>query len=199
MATAHKPSAKQLTYLKSLADRTGQTFSYPHTSRDASREIDRLKHTRPSSRSERHVERKLIADQIQAGPIDAARVRAHEISGHGSSATWTQNHRAHPPAPSTTATVARRSAPAVGPRTELARYHVPSGTRILYGQRVDGIVRVTDNPAGGHGRAYLVERELETKAELDALIADYLASAERLQAVPMGESPIDRYLDGLIA
>jgi len=116
------------------------------------------------------------------------------------SATWTQNHRAHPPAPTPTATVARPPAPAVvGPRIELARDQVRSGPRILYGQRVDGIVRVTDKPAGGRGRAYLVERELETKAELDALIADYLASAERLQAVPMGESPIDRYLDGLIA
>jgi len=130
-------------------------------------------------------------------PIDAARVREHEISGHGSSATWTQNRHAQPPAPRTTATGARRPAPAVGPRIELARYDVPSGRRILYGQRVDGIVRVTDNPASGRGRAYLVERELETKRELDALIADYLASAERLQAVPMGESPMDCYLGWL--
>jgi len=177
MATPHKPSAKQLTYLKTLADRTGQTFSYPKTSHDASREIERLKHTRPSSRSERHVEHKLIADQIQAGPIDAARVREHESSGHGSSATWTHNRHAQPPAPTTTATVARPPAPAVvGPRIELARYQVRSGPRILYGQRVDGIVRVTDKPAGGRGRAYLVERELETRRELDVLIADYLAT-----------------------
>jgi hypothetical protein len=40
-----------------------------------------------------------------------------------------------------------------------------------------------------------VERELETRSELDALIADDRATAERLQAVPMSESPVDRFLD----
>ena len=83
-----KPTTRQLNYLRSLATRTGQTFTYPKTRQQASEEIDRLKHTRPSSRSEVRIERKLIADQIAAGPIDAARVREHEISGHGSSATW---------------------------------------------------------------------------------------------------------------
>jgi hypothetical protein len=49
-----------------------------------------------------------------------------------------------------------------GQRVELARYTVASGDqRILYGQRVDGVVRVTDVAAHGHGRAYLVERGLE--------------------------------------
>jgi hypothetical protein len=40
-----------------------------------------------------------------------------------------------------------------------------------------------------------VERELETRSELDALIADDRATAERLQAVPMSESPVDRFLE----
>jgi hypothetical protein len=63
----------------------------------------------------------------------------------------------------TTATVTEvtRNGNPVGRRTELARYTVPAGPRILYGQRIDGIVRVTDVPASGHGRAYLVERGLE--------------------------------------
>jgi hypothetical protein len=46
----------------------------------------------------------------------------------------------------------------VGQRVELARYTIPAGERVLYGQRVDGVVRVTDNPANGRGRAYLIER-----------------------------------------
>lgn len=50
------------------------------------------------------------------------------------------------------------SAPRVGERVELARYQISSGERILYGQRIDGVVRVTAVPAGGHGRLYLVER-----------------------------------------
>ena len=83
-----KPTTRQLSYLRSLANRTGQTFTYPKTRQQASAEINRLKHTRPSSRTEVRIERKLIADQIAGGPIDAARVRENEISGHGSTATW---------------------------------------------------------------------------------------------------------------
>jgi hypothetical protein len=83
-----KPTTRQLNYLRSLATRTGQTFTYPKTRQQASAAINRLKHTRPSSRSEVRIDGKLIADQIQAGPIDAARVREHEISGHGSNCRW---------------------------------------------------------------------------------------------------------------
>ncbi len=66
-----------------------------------------------------------------------------------------------------------------GARVELARYSVTGGVRVLYGQRVDGVVRVTDVPDGNRGRAYLVERGLEEEgpnanAALQALIADYL-------------------------
>ena len=69
----------------------------------------------------------------------------------------------------------------VGQRVALARYHIPAGERVLHGQRINGVVRVTDNPAGGRGRAYLVERELERdgNAALQALLADYVEQAER--------------------
>jgi hypothetical protein len=81
-----------------------------------------------------------------------------------------------------------------GQRVELARYPVASGDlRILYGQRVDGVVRVTDVAAHGHGRAYLVERGLEQDgyAALKALVADYLEQAELLAAVPMAVCPLE--------
>jgi hypothetical protein len=64
-----------------------------------------------------------------------------------------------------------------GHRVELARYTLAGGDeRILYGQRVDGVVRVSDVAARGHGRAYLVERGLEEDGyeALKALVADYL-------------------------
>ncbi len=80
-----------------------------------------------------------------------------------------------------------------GQRVELGRYTVASGDqRILYGQRVDGVVRVTDVAAHGHGRAYLVERGLEQDgyAALRALVADYLGQAELLAAVPMAVCPL---------
>jgi hypothetical protein len=76
----------------------------------------------------------------------------------------------------------------VGERVELGRYHLSSGERILYGQRVDGVVRVTDRPAAA-GRAYLVQRGFERDANdhgtgawaaLQGLIADYASRSEVL-------------------
>jgi len=81
-----------------------------------------------------------------------------------------------------------------GDRVELARYNVAGGEeRIVFGQRVDGVVRVTDVPAHGHGRAYLVERGLEHDGygALKALVADYVAQGELLAAVPMAVSLIE--------
>ena len=81
-----------------------------------------------------------------------------------------------------------------GNRVELARYAVAGGDeRILYGQRVDGVVRVTDVPAHGRGRAYLIECGLEHDGydALKALVADYVEQGEQLAAVPMTVSPLE--------
>lgn len=67
---------------------------------------------------------------------------------------------------------------------ELATYRISAGQRVIRGQRVNGVVRVTDVPAGGHGRRYLIERELTSKTELDAIVADYLRQAARWDAIP---------------
>jgi hypothetical protein len=71
------------------------------------------------------------------------------------------------------------------PPQELARYRVSAGDRIVVGQRVLGVVRLTDVPADGHGRRYLIERGLTAMSELEAVVADYLAQAERWDAVPV--------------
>ena len=76
----------------------------------------------------------------------------------------------------------------VGKRTELGRYRTDSGIeRIIYGQRVATVVRITDVPAKPSGRAYLVERGLEEDghAALLALVQDYLDQANRLGVPPM--------------
>ena len=90
----------------------------------------------------------------------------------------------------------RRNGNPVGERVELGRYRIPAGERIVYGQRVDGVVRVTDVPAQGGGRAYLVERELEQDGydALLALVADYVGQAELYGAIPM-TAPAERWLD----
>jgi hypothetical protein len=59
-------------------------------------------------------------------------------------------------------TETRRNGNRVGERTELGRYRTAAGVeRVLYGQRVANVVRVTDVPVDHPGRAYLVERGLE--------------------------------------
>ncbi len=85
----------------------------------------------------------------------------------------------------------------VGERRELARYRVPAGERVVVGQRVNGVVRVSDVPGDGSGRAYLIERELELDgyAALLALVDDYVACAERYAEVPMRTSAFGRELE----
>jgi hypothetical protein len=74
----------------------------------------------------------------------------------------------------------RIGAPGVGERVELARYRISGGERVIYGQRIRGVVRVIDVPAAGAGRSYLVDRGLEEEgyAFLLALVADYKQQSE---------------------
>lgn len=94
------------------------------------------------------------------------------------------------PAVMTTATVteSRRNGNHVGERVKLGRYQTAAGeTRVLYGQRVGTVVRITDIPVDRPGRAYLVERGLEQDgyAALLAIVRDYLDQANQLGIPPM--------------
>jgi hypothetical protein len=73
---------------------------------------------------------------------------------------------------------------ATNERVELARYTVTAGERVIHGQRVLGVVRLVDAPAGGRGRRYVIERELTSMAELEAIVADYLEQAAMWDAIP---------------
>ena len=42
-----------------------------------------------------------------------------------------------------------------------------------------------------------MERGLQTKDELDALVSDYVAEAQRTSAPPLASCPVDRYLDAV--
>jgi hypothetical protein len=67
---------------------------------------------------------------------------------------------------------------------ELARYAIAAGERVIYGQRIRGVVRLADVPAEGRGRRYLIERKLTSRSELEAIVADYLDQAARWDAIP---------------
>ena len=83
-----------------------------------------------------------------------------------------------------TAIAATPTARATNERVELARYTISTGERVVYGQRVLGVVRLVDQPADGHGRRYIVERELTVMAELEAIVADYVQQASTWDAIP---------------
>jgi hypothetical protein len=158
-----------------LAEQTATTFTPPTSVAQASREIDRL----AARKRERGPHREL-PDSAER-PVYATAPAPDEVSGWGSSATWRSSSPAR-------AAMGRPSG--VGERTELARYRVSAGERVVYGQRINGCVRITDRPASGTGRSYLVERELERDgySALKALVADYVEQARAFDAVPMASS-----------
>jgi hypothetical protein len=89
---AKGPTKRQLKYLRSLATSRGESFTYPTTTAEASHEIERLLDRRPSSYTERRIEREEDSrDEARRG--DAASVRDFETTGYGSSARWVGGER----------------------------------------------------------------------------------------------------------
>jgi hypothetical protein len=177
--THRGPTPRQLRYLRALAEQTGTTFTQPTSSAEASREIDRL----ATLKRERGAHRELPDSTEQC--VYATAPAPDETSGWESSGMWRSSS---PPRAATT----RPSG--VGERTELARYRVSAGERVIYGQRINGCVRLTDRPASGAGRSYLVERECEHDGylALKALVADYVDQSRELDQVPMASSTVNR-------
>jgi hypothetical protein len=81
------PTAKQLRYLRNLAEARGESFAYPQSAAQASAEIERLKSRRRDTSAERRYDRLAVSREI-AELGDASKVRDSEISGYGSSAHW---------------------------------------------------------------------------------------------------------------
>jgi hypothetical protein len=81
-------SPKQHRYIRSLMLAVGESGALPETSAEASAEIKRLKARKRLSPAERR--REAFEARCEAGERhgDAATVRPSEISGYGSSATW---------------------------------------------------------------------------------------------------------------
>ena len=83
-----RPTARQLAYLKSLAARTGQSFAWPQTRAQASREIRRLKALPPAQ--DLATEFELDAERAAREANSDVPVQAFEVTGFGSTATWSQ-------------------------------------------------------------------------------------------------------------
>ncbi len=181
------PTQRQLRYLRVLAARSATTFAYPVTQAQASHQIDRL----------RKLEREPRTSSPQVPELDcehllyATAVHDSEVSGYGASATWRAGSRParYPPLAKV----------ADGKVTELARYKLSTGERVLDGRLIDHHVTVTDRPAHGDGRSYLVESDvaLDEHAALEALVSDYLEQARHLDDIPMSASAIRQRLAGV--
>jgi len=84
-----KPTTKQIRYLKALAGKRGETFTYPQTRAEASAEIKRLKSRKIQPVAERRFEasRPPRWSEIQG---DKAQTWAFEVEGYGSTAQWSE-------------------------------------------------------------------------------------------------------------
>jgi hypothetical protein len=93
--TAKPATAKQLRYLRALANQTGTTFTPPQSSYEASKAIKEMQQRPLSSRHERDHDRGSVASRQGAsdGASAGVDVRDDEITGYGSTATWTQGDR----------------------------------------------------------------------------------------------------------
>jgi hypothetical protein len=74
--------------------------------------------------------------------------------------------------------------------TELARYRISSGERVLMGWRHSSGVEVTDRPAEGRHRAFVVDRGFRCFEQLAAFVGDYVDQAVRIDACPMSGEAI---------
>jgi hypothetical protein len=84
---ASNPTAKQLTYLKALAQQTATSFAYPRNRREASREIHRLRQL-PALVDARRGDEPRGDNSDHEDHTYATAPQPAEIAGHGSSATW---------------------------------------------------------------------------------------------------------------
>ncbi len=86
------PSSRQLGYLRSLARRTGTTFTYPQTRAQASREIQRLKAIASTGFTFAELQAENQARELNGDQslTYGTAVRENEIDGYGSTATWSR-------------------------------------------------------------------------------------------------------------
>ena len=84
------PTSRQLSYLKALAARAGQSFAYPASSVQASREIQRLKQISTTGFTFAELRDEQAARTLHDDVLldHAPTIRADEVSGYGASATW---------------------------------------------------------------------------------------------------------------
>ncbi len=85
---AKPPTARQLRYLRALANQTGTTFTPPSTVAEASRAIKAMQQRSISPRHELAGDRDSVARR--GGAQSATDIGAGEITGYGSNCQWSR-------------------------------------------------------------------------------------------------------------
>ncbi len=85
--TTSPPTPKQLAYLKALAAQTATSFAYPHSRREASSEIARMRQL-PVLTSDRDRDDERVLDSARERESYATGPAPGEIAGHGSNCQW---------------------------------------------------------------------------------------------------------------
>jgi hypothetical protein len=83
-----KPTPGQLSYLRDLAMKTGQSFAFPQSFAAASAEIERLLGEKRMSAAERRRETRAVRADMAERRGGASAVRDEELDGYGSTAGW---------------------------------------------------------------------------------------------------------------
>jgi hypothetical protein len=78
--------------------------------------------------------------------------------------------------------------------TEVARYRVSGGERIVIGRRAADGAEILDVPGEAQGRCYHVDGGYREAAALIALVEDYLDQAARFDACPMSREALGALL-----
>jgi hypothetical protein len=63
---------------------------------------------------------------------------------------------------------------------EVKRYRIPAGERAIKAQRIDGRVAVMDVPVDHADRVYLIERDVQSQAELHGVADAYAQHSETI-------------------
>lgn len=180
--TLKPATARQLRYLRVLAKKTGTTFTPPTCSRQASREIDRMRRL-PVDRDPR--ERQPAAVTYATAPD------AREITGYGIRARW--RHTRPPKQDGPEATGEAGASPHRVRARVIATYQEDENRRQILSVPAGEHRLLIDREPDGHGHTRLLARlDPDEPPENERLIADmYLADPNRGRCRPLTRADLD--------
>ncbi|MGO9488143.1 MAG: hypothetical protein ACLQBB_03835 [Solirubrobacteraceae bacterium] len=183
-ATVKPATAKQLRYLRALANKTGTTFTQPATSREASREIARMRRLTPrvDAPTGRDAEARYATAPVQ-----------EEIAGYGVDAHW--RHTSPPKQRNGTPRSSPPESPAPHRRvkaTVLATHESDGAPRRVLSIPVGSGRLIVDRPTAGGEARLLARLDPDEPPENATLVARmYVADPRRPRCRPVTPADLE--------